>query len=102
MVELKEPIPAGGNRQSSAFTSTLTRHSKTYPAIDPTQSSLSAKGSVVLITGGGQGIGLSIALGFAKAGASHSTYFTSPNTHNNAYVHLKSDVLCASIQHHVT
>jgi FlaA1/EpsC-like NDP-sugar epimerase len=56
---------------SSKFSSTITRHKTSYPAINPSSIRLSAKGKVVLITGGGQGIGLSIALAFSKASASH-------------------------------
>jgi NAD(P)-dependent dehydrogenase (short-subunit alcohol dehydrogenase family) len=44
-------------------------HTDTYPAIDPTSPRLSTKGKNVVITGGGSGIGKSIALSFAKSGA---------------------------------
>lgn len=49
----------------------LTRswHSKAYPAIDPARPELSAKGKVVVITGGGGSIGGAAALAFAKAGS---------------------------------
>lgn len=48
---------------------TKTVHHDTYPDIDPTQAKLSAAGKHVLITGGGTGIGKSIATSFAQAGA---------------------------------
>lgn len=49
----------------------LTRrwHSKAYPAIDPARPELSAKGKVVVITGGGGSVGGATALAFAQAGA---------------------------------
>lgn len=50
---------------------TKTWHSDTYPSIDPTRPSLSLANKTVVITGGGSGIGLAIALSCAKAGASH-------------------------------
>ncbi|PVH80795.1 NAD(P)-binding protein [Cadophora sp. DSE1049] len=50
---------------------TKTYHTKPTPAIDPTQSHLSAKGKSIIITGGGTGIGKQIALSFAVAGASN-------------------------------
>ncbi|MCJ1338660.1 hypothetical protein MMC09_003949 [Bachmanniomyces sp. S44760] len=46
-------------------------HHDLYPAIEPTRSELSAANKTVLITGGGQGIGASIARAFSLAGAKH-------------------------------
>ncbi|KAI8237895.1 Short chain dehydrogenase andI [Colletotrichum sp. SAR 10_86] len=45
-------------------------HHKPYELIPPPRPELSAAGKNVVITGGGTGIGKSIALSFAKAGAS--------------------------------
>jgi NAD(P)-dependent dehydrogenase (short-subunit alcohol dehydrogenase family) len=47
---------------------TKTVHNDTYPAIDPTKQNLSGK--AVFISGASRGIGRSIAISFAKAGAS--------------------------------
>jgi NAD(P)-dependent dehydrogenase (short-subunit alcohol dehydrogenase family) len=48
---------------------TPTYHTQPYAAIDPSRPELSAKGKVVLITGGGQGIGRATARAFAQANA---------------------------------
>ncbi|KAF4998238.1 hypothetical protein FGRMN_3287 [Fusarium graminum] len=45
-----------------------TLHKTTYPTISPLRSELSTKGRNALITGGGSGIGASIARSFAKSG----------------------------------
>jgi len=45
-------------------------HTAPYAAIDPTRPELSAAGKTIVITGGGSGLGVSIARAFAKASAS--------------------------------
>ena len=46
-----------------------THHNKVYPSINPKSPDLSAKGKVVVITGGGSGIGQATALAFSTAEA---------------------------------
>ena len=50
---------------------TKTFHHDVYAAIDPTNPHLSAAGKTVLITGGGQGIGVSFAKAFSLASAAN-------------------------------
>lgn len=50
---------------------TSVTHKTSYPAISPTRPELNQAGRVVLITGGGTGVGKSMAHHFALASASH-------------------------------
>ena len=62
------PYPPSRPNLGGTFTKTL-RHD-TYEAIDPTKNKPGCRGKSLLITGAGKGIGRSIAISYAKAGAS--------------------------------
>ncbi|KAF2876929.1 hypothetical protein BDV95DRAFT_558082 [Massariosphaeria phaeospora] len=68
MADQQEAL-AGYNPKMNTPAFINTVHKKAYPAIDPTQPSLSAAGKTVVITGGATGIGFAIARNFAAAGA---------------------------------
>lgn len=53
------------------YTVTKTVHNDTYPAIDPTTLNPSLEGRAVFISGASRGIGYSIAISYARAGASY-------------------------------
>lgn len=55
----------------SLLTPTVAYHHDVYEAIKPSNSSLSVAGKTVLITGGGQGIGVAFAEAFSLAGAAN-------------------------------
>ncbi|KAI7773007.1 hypothetical protein LA080_012498 [Diaporthe eres] len=60
----------GSNIEIPAFVSfTKTYHNKPYEDISPARAELSASGKNVVITGGGTGVGLAIAMAFSQAGA---------------------------------
>ena len=48
---------------------TTVMHSDAYPAISPSNPALSAKGKVIVVTGGGSGVGKEISRAFVQAGA---------------------------------
>jgi NAD(P)-dependent dehydrogenase (short-subunit alcohol dehydrogenase family) len=52
---------------------TKTWHNTSYPAISPSNPSLSVAGKNIVITGGGSGIGAATALSYARAGAKSIT-----------------------------
>ena len=60
---------ADPSKAPKIFSLTKTWHSEPYPEIDPTRPELSAQGKNIVITGGGSGIGKSVGIAFAKAGA---------------------------------
>jgi len=67
------PIPNMATRFPPRFTSLL--HHTSYPTISPLRLALSASGKTIVISGGGTGIGSSIATSFARAGASNIGIF---------------------------
>lgn len=54
---------------AQSVTPTKAYHKAPYSSIDPTRPELSAKGKIVVVTGGGTGIGAETAKYFARAGA---------------------------------
>lgn len=72
------PYPPSPPDIGQAFTATQ-RHD-TYPAIAASQSESGCRGKSVLITGGAKGLGRSIAISYARAGASHIAV-TARSTH---------------------
>ncbi|KAL8996042.1 MAG: hypothetical protein Q9169_004354 [Polycauliona sp. 2 TL-2023] len=63
------PYPPFPPNVGGTLTPTL-RHD-TYPTIDPTKNEPGCRGKSVLISGAGKGLGRSIAISYARAGASH-------------------------------
>ncbi|KAF2002105.1 NAD(P)-binding protein [Amniculicola lignicola CBS 123094] len=59
----------GPDAFTKPFQLTKSMHRDVYPAVDPTNPSLSAAGKVVLITGAGGGLGHAIARAWSTAGA---------------------------------
>ncbi|KAL5320073.1 hypothetical protein ACEPPN_013133 [Leptodophora sp. 'Broadleaf-Isolate-01'] len=58
------------NTPTTPFMLTKSLHRDVYPAVDPTNPDLSAKGKVVIVTGAGGGLGYAIATAWSLAGAS--------------------------------
>ena len=56
-------------KEMAATNVTKTVHQKAYPAVSSTRPELNQAGRVVLITGGGTGVGFSIAQSFVRASA---------------------------------
>ncbi|KAM0799895.1 hypothetical protein BDR22DRAFT_806664 [Usnea florida] len=57
------------NMFTSPFQLTKSLHRSLYPAVEPTNPALSAKGKVIIITGAGGGLGAAIARAWSEAGA---------------------------------
>lgn len=85
------------------FPSPFTWHTASYPAIDPTRAELSAKGKVVVITGGSGAIGAATAIGFARAGASAIVLTgRTEKTLKEAAAAIKEAVVSANVKYYIS